>query len=63
RRDRDTGGGDRLMTQDRELETMERVLGNVDKIIIDEGAAGGNGGQGVVPYLPLNELRRAGGSN
>ncbi len=41
------------------LETIERVLGNVDKIIIDEGATGG-GGQGVVPYLPLNELRRSG---
>lgn len=36
------------------LETLERVLGDVDKIIIDEGAAGD---QGVVPYLPLNELR------
>ena len=33
------------------LETMERVLGGTDKIIID-----GNAGQGVVPYLPLNEL-------
>ena len=39
------------------LETMERVLGSVDKIIID-GAISGAGGQGVVPYLPLNELRR-----
>ncbi|MBV7378263.1 FtsH protease activity modulator HflK [Maritimibacter dapengensis] len=39
------------------LETLERVLGDVDKIIIDEGAEGG--GQGVVPYLPLNELRRS----
>ena len=39
------------------LETMERVLGDVEKIIIDE--AGGNG-QGVVPYLPLNELRKGG---
>lgn len=39
------------------LETMEEVLGGVDKIILDELAAGGNG-QGVVPYLPLNELRR-----
>ena len=38
------------------LETMERVLGSVDKIIIDEGAAGG---QGVVPYLPLNELNKS----
>ncbi|TNF20356.1 MAG: FtsH protease activity modulator HflK [Rhodobacteraceae bacterium] len=35
------------------LETMEQVLGRVDKIILDE-----KGGQGVVPYLPLNELRR-----
>lgn len=43
------------------LETMETVLGQIDKIILDESASGG-GGQGVVPYLPLNELRR-GGSN
>ena len=43
------------------LETMEEVLGGVDKIIIDEQS----GGQGVVPYLPLNELRKsqAGGNN
>ena len=34
------------------LETMERVLGGSDKIIIDDKA------QGVVPYLPLNELNR-----
>ena len=39
------------------LETMERVLGAIDKVIIDENV----GGQGVVPYLPLNELRK--GSN
>jgi membrane protease subunit HflK len=39
------------------LETIERVLGDVDKIIIDD-SVGGTGGQGVVPYLPLNELRR-----
>jgi len=38
------------------LETMERVLGSVDKIIIDAGV----GGTGIVPYLPLNELRRGG---
>lgn len=46
------------------IETMERVLGDVDKIIIDE-SVGGSGGQGIVPYLPLNELRRSetGGSN
>ena len=43
------------------LETMERVLGGVEKIIIDESAGGG---QGVVPYLPLNELNKnRGGSN
>ncbi|MEM8752616.1 MAG: FtsH protease activity modulator HflK [Pseudomonadota bacterium] len=36
------------------LETIERVFGDVEKIIIDEQS----GGQGVVPYLPLNELRR-----
>jgi len=35
------------------LETIEEVLGRVDKVIIDE-----NGGSGVVPYLPLNELRK-----
>jgi membrane protease subunit HflK len=34
------------------LETMERVLGNSDKLIYD----GGSSGQGIVPYLPLNEL-------
>lgn len=34
------------------IETMEDVLGNAEKIIIDSKA----GGQGVVPYLPLNEL-------
>ena len=39
------------------LETMERVLGDVDPVILD--APGGAGGQGVVPYLPLNDLRRS----
>src|SRR5271170_2668108 len=35
------------------LETMERILGGSEKLIYD----GGNGAsQGVVPYLPLNEL-------
>jgi membrane protease subunit HflK len=43
------------------LETMERVLGDVDKIILENEAGGGSGGQGIVPYLPLNELRRSGG--
>ena len=37
------------------LETMESVLGGVDIILLDEGEGGG---QGVVPYLPLNDLRR-----
>jgi len=37
------------------LETMEEVLGNAQKIILDQG----NGGQGVVPYLPLNQLAPA----
>ncbi len=38
------------------LETMEKVLGNVDKIILDEN---GGGAQGVVPYLPLNEMLKS----
>ncbi len=45
------------------LETMESVLGGVDIILLDEGQ---DGGQGVVSYLPLNELRRTpttGGTN
>jgi len=37
------------------LETMERVLGGTDKTIIDTGP---QGGPGVVPYLPLNDLTR-----
>jgi membrane protease subunit HflK len=35
------------------LETMEQVLGGSEKVIIESGA----GGTGVVPYLPLPELR------
>jgi membrane protease subunit HflK len=30
------------------IETMERVFGSVDKVIIDQN------GQGIVPFLPLN---------
>ena len=37
------------------LETMERVLGGADKIILDSNREGGGG---VVPYLPLKELDR-----
>ncbi|QUJ77155.1 FtsH protease activity modulator HflK [Sulfitobacter albidus] len=44
------------------LETMEKVFGDVDKIIL-ENSGGQGSGQGVVPYLPLNELRRSGGNN
>ncbi|MFD0909143.1 FtsH protease activity modulator HflK [Ruegeria arenilitoris] len=40
------------------LERMEQILRDVDKIILDEGTGGSGDGQGVVPYLPLNELRR-----
>jgi membrane protease subunit HflK len=36
------------------LETMERVLGGTDKIIIDPSTT--NRGGGIVPYLPLGEL-------
>ncbi len=39
------------------METMERVLGGMNKVILD-GVAGGEAGQGVVPFLPLNELNR-----
>ncbi|NDW05767.1 FtsH protease activity modulator HflK [Jiella pacifica] len=38
------------------LETMEGVLKDSSKIILDQNAPGG--GQGVVPYLPLNEITR-----
>ncbi len=36
------------------LETMERVLGGTDKIILDSKS-----GSGVVPYLPLDQLKRS----
>ena len=44
------------------LETMERVLGSSNKVIVEQG-----NGQGVVPYLPLPELQNrnttTGGNN
>lgn len=40
------------------LETMEDVLKSAQKIIIDEKASG----SGVVPYMPLNELKPAAGT-
>jgi membrane protease subunit HflK len=33
---------------------QERVLSGADKIIIDQKS----GGQGVVPYLPLDQLQK-----
>lgn len=36
------------------IETMEEVLGGLDKVIIDDGI----GGAGIVPYLPLNQLTK-----
>jgi modulator of FtsH protease HflK len=38
------------------LETMERLFGGTDKIIIDSGAH--TGGGGVVPILPLDQIMR-----
>jgi modulator of FtsH protease HflK len=40
------------------LETMERVFGGMNKVILDGVSSGDGGGQGVVPFLPLNELGR-----
>ncbi|WP_074786962.1 FtsH protease activity modulator HflK [Roseovarius tolerans] len=40
------------------LERMEQVLGSIDKTILDQSIVGTGEGSGVVPYLPLNELRR-----
>lgn len=37
------------------LETMQNLLTDIDKVIMDKGV------QGAVPYLPLNELRRSSG--
>ena len=44
------------VTQERMyLETMEKVLADIDKVIIDK-----NAGSGVVPYLALPELKKSG---
>ena len=40
------------------LETMEKVLAYIDKVIIDK-----NSGSGVLPYLPLPELKKTTGGN
>ena len=47
------------VTQERMyLETMEKVLASIDKIIIEK-----NAGSGVVPYLPLPELGKKKATN
>ena len=47
------------VTQERMyLETMEKVLADIEKVIIEK-----NAGSGVVPYLPLPELNKKGSSN
>ena len=47
------------VTQERMyLETMEKVLADIDKVIIEKGA-----GSGVVPYLPLPELGKKKATN
>ncbi|MEM7022871.1 MAG: FtsH protease activity modulator HflK [Pseudomonadota bacterium] len=41
------------------LETMEEVLRDMNKVVIDGATGGGGGGSsGVIPYLPLPELER-----
>ncbi|MDF1793067.1 MAG: FtsH protease activity modulator HflK [Thalassobaculaceae bacterium] len=42
-----------VTTQRIYLETLEDILGNVNKVIIDKDS----GGNGVVPYLPLPEVQ------
>ncbi len=37
------------------LETLEKVMEKSDKVIIEQS---GSGGTGVVPYLPLDQLRK-----
>lgn len=51
-------GGKDVTRQRMYIETMEDVLHNAQKIILDQE---GEGGTGVLPYLPLNELKPAAG--
>ena len=41
------------------IETMQDVLGNTNKIILNDT----QGGQGILPYLPLNELKPRSGAS
>ena len=41
------------------LETMEKVFGGMNKVILDGVSGGAEGAGGVVPFLPLNELNRS----
>jgi membrane protease subunit HflK len=47
-------GGKDVTKERMYLETMEQILKNAQKIILDNE----NGGSGVVPYMSLNELNR-----
>ena len=45
------------------IETMERVFGDVNKVILDPALTGSQAGSGVVPFLPLDQLiRQPGGA-
>ena len=52
-------GGQDVTSERLYLETMEQVLKNSNKVIIDKSAQGGNG---VLPYLPLPALGGGGAS-
>ncbi len=45
------------------LETMERVLGDMNLTILDNVTATEGGGSGVLPYLPLDQLTRTRSAN
>ncbi|MDJ0948642.1 MAG: FtsH protease activity modulator HflK [Alphaproteobacteria bacterium] len=48
-----------VTTQRIYLETMREILSGMDKVLIDNSRTG----QGVVPYLPLDQLNRRGGGS
>ena len=53
-------GGKKVTRSRLYLERMQQVLQDSEKVIIDKG----QGGTGVVPYLPLPEIKkRSGGAN